>query len=208
MTPSRRIYFALEALDPRFPNLNYFPAPQIAAQKSNILVSVTTNAVRALNAQSRNAALSTSQNRNQIQNRNFSLFLFSAHLLLIAHRNLNKHHRELSGIGLGVVRAFAAGLEHRLDSLKLDPETANAKNEAVGALDQEENDARICQELQRRRQVLESDAHPRSVCGGEEPLDGEQVWHVDDEVPALEVRGDIDGEEEHGQDEECAEAAV
>jgi hypothetical protein len=71
MTPNRSIYFALEALNPRFPNLNNSPAPQIAAQKSNLLVSVTTNAVRAHNAQSRNAAFSTSQNRNQIQNRNF-----------------------------------------------------------------------------------------------------------------------------------------
>ncbi|KAF0890347.1 hypothetical protein E2562_002746 [Oryza meyeriana var. granulata] len=78
------------------------------------------------------------------------------------------------------------------------PARAEAEDEAVGALDQEEHNAGVGKELQPQREVFKVDANPGRVRGGEEPLDGEKVGDGAAEVPTLDVRRDVDGEEEHG----------
>lgn len=55
--------------------------------------------------------------------------------------------------------------------------------------------------------ALEVDTHRGCVRGGEEPLDGEQAGDGG-AVASLDVRWIVDDKEEHGQEEEGAEAAV
>ena len=67
--------------------------------------------------------------------------MLHCHLLLVAHWYLHKHHGVVAGVGvLGVGqcrRRDGLGLE----ALEVDVEAAEALDESVGALDEEEHDA-------------------------------------------------------------------
>ena len=82
----------------------------------------------------------------------------------------------------------------------MDVEAAEALDEAVGALDEEAHDVGIGEELERRGAVGGAEAHPR----GMERVDGGD----EDVATAVGVGGELDGEEEDGQQERCPDERV
>lgn len=69
------------------------------------------------------------------------------------------------------------------DLLKADPETAQAEDKPIQALDKEEDDTGIGQELKRRGEVLHAEPHPSRV----DPIEGaSDSKRRSPEVPELE----------------------
>jgi hypothetical protein len=93
-----------------------------------------------------------------------------------------------------------------LDALDADVEVAKAQDEAVGALDEEEHDTGVGEELYPRRNVGGAEAQP----GGVQRLEAEggEGERGGGEVPAVDVRRDLDGQQEQGDDEEGPDEGV
>jgi hypothetical protein len=96
-----------------------------------------------------------------------------------------------------VVLLVGSQRRHGPDALEPDLEADQADHEAVDAVDKEEDDTDVGEELQRRREVVEGGAHPGRVGGDKEGIDGEDPRaHIHLEVPAPEVGRDLDGEQQ------------
>lgn len=141
------------------------------------------------------------------------------YLLFIAHGDLNKDHREVTIAlpGFEILKRVIL-LGNGFDLLESDPETSQTQNQPIHALDHEEHNTRIGEELQRWSEVLHPNQNPPRINPLEHTLNPQwsspqtlQLVEIDmrsSDMPTLVVRHDLKPKQKHREPEEQFDTKV